>query len=73
MSVNMKLDKQAKQIIIRNIYESSQSRYKTVVRNILLPNLISALIVGSSYCDKTNLRLSLIESPNGLRFRNIYV
>ena len=73
MSVNMKLVKQAKQIIIRNIDESSQSKDKTVVQKTLLPNSIRAVIVGPSNCGKTNLMINLIESPNGLRFKNIYV
>jgi len=31
------------------------------------------LVVGPSNCGKTNVMLSLIESPNGLKFENIYV
>ena len=69
----MKLVKQAKQIIIRNVDKSSQSRDKTIVHNILLPNSIRALIVGPSNCGKTNVMISLIESPNGLRFKNVHV
>ena len=72
MSVKMKLVKQAKQII-RNIDESTQSRDKTVIHNTILPNSIRALIVGPKNCGKTNVMISLIESPNRLRFRNIYV
>lgn len=40
---------------------------------ILLPVTIRAIICGPSNCGKTNLLLSLIESPNGVRFENIYV
>lgn len=32
-----------------------------------------ALIVGSSGCGKTNVMISLIEHPNGLRFSNVYI
>lgn len=32
-----------------------------------------ALLVGPSNCGKTNVMLSLIEHPNGLRFSNIFV
>lgn len=39
----------------------------------LLPPTIRSIIVGPSNCGKTNLMLSLIEHPNGLRFENIYV
>lgn len=41
--------------------------------NTLLPNSIRALIVGPSNCGKTNVMISLIESPNGLKFENIYL
>lgn len=39
----------------------------------LLPNTIRALITGPSNCGKSNVLLSLIFEPNGLRFENIYV
>ena len=39
----------------------------------LLPDSIRALIVGPSNCGKTNVMLSLIESPNGLKFENVYI
>lgn len=32
-----------------------------------------ALIVGGSNCGKTNVMISLLEHPNGLRFENIYL
>lgn len=31
------------------------------------------LVVGSSGCGKTNVMLSLLEHPNGLRFENVYL
>lgn len=40
---------------------------------VLLPVTIRGIICGPSNCGKTNLLLSLIESPNGVRFENIYV
>lgn len=39
----------------------------------LLPNSIRSLIVGPSNCGKTNVMLSLILHPNGLKFKNIYI
>lgn len=39
----------------------------------LLPNSIRALIVGPSNCGKTNVMISLLEHPNGLKFENIYI
>lgn len=41
--------------------------------SILLPNSIRCLIVGPSNCGKTNVMISLIESPNGLKFENVYI
>ncbi|KYN05255.1 hypothetical protein ALC62_03842 [Cyphomyrmex costatus] len=38
-----------------------------------LPSTIRCIICGPSNCGKTNILLSLIESPHGLRFENIYV
>jgi len=40
---------------------------------LCLPNTIRALIVGPSNCGKTNIMLSLIENPNGLKFENVYI
>lgn len=39
----------------------------------LLPNTIRCLICGPSNCGKTNVAISLLESPNGVRFENVYV
>lgn len=68
----MRLIKQAKQIVIRNADEAQESKPK-IVHSTLLPNSIRALIVGPSNCGKTNVMIGLIESPNGLRFRNLYI
>lgn len=39
----------------------------------LFPNSIRAIICGPSNCGKTNLLISLIVDPNGIRFENIYI
>jgi len=39
----------------------------------LLPNTIRAIICGPSNSGKTNVMLSLLTDPNGLRFKNVYV
>ena len=39
----------------------------------LLPDAIRCIICGPSSCGKTNLLISLLESPHGLRFENVYV
>jgi len=49
------------------------NRSGKITHSPLLPNSIRALIVGPSNCGKTNVMISLIESPNGLNFQNIYL
>lgn len=39
----------------------------------LLPIAIRCVICGPSNCGKTNVLISLLESPHGLRFENVYV
>lgn len=39
----------------------------------LFPSSIRAIICGPSNCGKTNVMISLLEDPNGLRFENVYV
>lgn len=39
----------------------------------LLPNSIRCVICGPSSCGKTNVMISLLESPHGLRFEHVYV
>lgn len=68
----MRLVKQHNNIIGRNI-DSSTNSHKQKRHNVLLPNSIRALIVEPSNCGKTNVMISLIESPNGLKFENIYL
>lgn len=66
----MRLVKQQSNILVRNLdfVQNNKRRHSS-----LLPNSIRALIVGPSNCGKTNVMLSLIESPNGLKFGNIYI
>ena len=39
----------------------------------MLPSTIRAVICGPSNCGKTNVLISLIESPHGVRFENVYL
>lgn len=39
----------------------------------LFPNSIRGIITGPSNCGKTNVMMSLLQHPNGLRFENIYI
>lgn len=39
----------------------------------MLPTTIRAIVCGPSNCGKTNVLISLLESPHGVRFENVYV
>lgn len=49
------------------------SHSKKFKHSILLPNSIRSIICGPSNSGKTNVMINLLESPNGLRFENVYV
>lgn len=66
----MRLLEQQAKIIVQNV---DFMQRKTPRHSTLLPDSIRALIVGPSNCGKTNVMLSLIESPNGLKFENVYI
>lgn len=50
-----------------DVYEMNQKH------GPLLPSSVRCVICGPSACGKTNVMVSLLESPNGLRFENVYV
>lgn len=69
----MKFIKQHVTLPIRNAdikTADSSSRNK---HSPLLSNSIRGLIVGPSNCGKTNVMMSLLEHPNGLKFENVYI
>lgn len=39
----------------------------------LLPRTVRALLIGPSNCGKTNVMISLLTHPHGLRFANVYI
>jgi hypothetical protein len=39
----------------------------------MLPTTVRAIVCGPSNCGKTNVLISLLESPHGVRFENVYV
>lgn len=67
--------KQRVKIPIHNVETRGEDANKKphFKHSVLLPNSIRCLICGASNCGKTNVIISLIESPNGLRFENVYV
>lgn len=68
----MRLVKQHTTIAVRNL-DFTQKNVSKIKHSSILPNSIRALVVGPSNCGKTNVMISLIESPNGLKFENIYL
>ena len=68
----MRKEKQTLKIDVANFDLNTSS----VVRrrhSKLLPNTIRAIISGPSNSGKSNVMLSLLIDPNGLRFQNVYV
>lgn len=72
----MQFVKQPTTIVVNNI-EGRAYIKKEIVNShkhgVLLPNSIRCIICGPSNCGKTNVLISLLEDPNGLRFENIYL
>lgn len=70
----MRIVKQKQSLSISNLDELVEDTTKKMQRHsCLLPSSIRCIICGPSNCGKTNIILSLIQDPNGLRFENIYV
>jgi len=59
-------------MFVRNINDENEKNLPLQQR-ALFPNRTRALIFGPSNCGKTNVMLSIIESPNGLKFENFYI
>lgn len=68
----MEFVKQRVSLPIRNI-EGAIKKNVPRKHGILLPTSIRCLICGPSNCGKTNILISLLENPNGLRFQNVYI
>jgi len=68
----MKIVKQKESLPISNLDVVDNTRIKKK-HGSLLPTSIRSLICGTSGCGKTNLMLSLLYDPNGLKFRNVYI
>lgn len=67
----MRFVKQSMALPIRNFDQNTENGPKR--HSEILPNTIRSIICGPSNCGKTNALLSLIESPNGLKFKNINI
>lgn len=70
----MRCVKQSISLPVQNVDENLENVKNHPKRHSeLLPNTIRSIICGPSNCGKTNVLLSLIENPNGLKFENVYI
>lgn len=72
----MQFVKQHTSLSVENIEDKfliKNKKKKRFRHSNLLPNSIRCIICGPSNCGKTNVLISLIVNPNGLRFENIYI
>lgn len=69
----MLFEKQRCGVIVTNNDYHVQDVKKYKRHGKLIPDSVRALIVGPSNCGKTNVLLSLLESPHGLAFENVYI
>lgn len=64
---------QSLQVTVKKMSVENDYDHRFRKHGLLLPNTIRCLICGPSNCGKTNIVISLLESPNGIRFENVYV
>lgn len=69
----MKFIKQKVTIPIKNVEVDQPKTEHFRKHSPLLPNNIRCIICGPSGVGKTNIIINLLESPNGLRFENVYI
>lgn len=69
----MQFIKQPTSISIKNCDIQTPDVVNFHRHGILLPSHIRSIVCGPSNCGKTNVIISLLEDPNGLRFENIYL
>lgn len=69
----MKFRKQSHNIYIKNFDIIEKDHNANKRHGQLLPENIRCIICGPSNCGKTNIMLSLLTEPNGLKFANVYI
>ncbi|KYM93990.1 hypothetical protein ALC62_15399 [Cyphomyrmex costatus] len=69
----MRFVHQSQSIKVTNLDGKVQTNKEMRKHGNMLPSSIRAIICGPSNCGKTNVLISLLESPNGVRFENVYV
>lgn len=68
----MRFVKQQHALPVKN-FDSSKVNAVKKRHSQLLPDSVRGVISGPSNCGKTNVMLSLLQHPNGLKFENIYI
>lgn len=69
----MRFVRQAQTIRVTNFDDKITSEIKLRKHGNMLPISIRGIICGPSNCGKTNVLISMLESPHGVRFENVYV
>src|SRR5436309_13458143 len=69
----MRFVRQATPIRVTNFDDRLMSEKKVRKHGNMLPITIRGIVCGPSNCGKTNVLISLIESPHGVCFENLYV
>ncbi|KYM97339.1 hypothetical protein ALC62_11983 [Cyphomyrmex costatus] len=69
----MKFVQQSQTIKVTNVDDKVQTEKEMRKHGNMLPISIRGVICGPSNCGKTNVLISLLESPHGVRFENVYV
>ncbi|XP_070170812.1 coiled-coil domain-containing protein 39-like [Polyergus mexicanus] len=69
----MRFVRQPIAIKVTNLDNKTRPSKETRRHGRLLPSAIRCVICGPSSCGKTNALISLLESPHGVRFENVYV
>lgn len=65
--------KLVKQKTCLNVDNNDLMCNSSIKHSTLLPTSVRCLVIGPSNCGKTNVIISLLEHPNGLKFENVYV
>ena len=69
----MQFIEQPTTITIKNCDIQTPENIKFHRHGTLLPSHIRSIVCGPSSCGKTNVVISLLEDPNGVRFKNVYL
>lgn len=69
----MRLEQQRQRLTVKNVEPPSSGGAAQRRHGDLLPDTVRCIVCGPSNCGKTNVAVSLLLDPNGLKFRNVYL